>query len=81
MIDLDEYLRADLHEPVTAVLAAARGWRSDPSTDHVLALRDAIDALARDYVTFMDAADKYMSEDGEAAEIRGGSITGNRREP
>ncbi len=74
MTDLDEYRRAGLHEDVDAVLAAAQHWRDDPTTEHVLALREAIDALARAYVRFGDTVDEYKESDGTPAEIKHGNI-------
>ena len=75
MIDLDEYRRAGLDEDVDAVLAAATRWRDDPTTNNVMALREAIDALAVEFVAFNEAVDEYAQPDDRApGELRGGKI-------
>lgn len=75
MTDFDEYLRAGLHEETNAVLSAAQRWRADLSTTNVLALRDAIDALADAYVAWNSKVEEFMSEDGDGVELRGGLIS------
>ncbi len=74
MTDLDEYRRCGLHEDVNAVLSAAQRWRDDPSTDSVLALREAIDALARAYVDFGNAVDEYKGLPDEPSVLDHGGI-------
>ena len=69
MTDLDEYRRAGLHEDVDAVLSAAQRWRDDPSTNHVMAIREAIDALAGAYVDFNAAVEDFKGLPDEPAEI------------
>ncbi len=73
-MDLDEYLRCGLDEETNAVLSAAQRWRDDPNTDHVIALRDAIDALARAYVAFGEAVEEFKAGDGEPSELVHGRI-------
>ncbi len=73
---LDEYTRFGLQEQVGAILSAAQRWRDDPSTDHVIALRDAIDALARAYVAFGEAVEEFKGLPDEPAEIEGGTVVG-----
>ncbi len=76
MIDLDTYLRAGLNEETTAVLSAATRWRDDPTTNHVMALREAIDALAGAYVDWTRAVDDFKALPDEPALIEGGMVVG-----
>ena len=75
-MDLDQYLRAGLHEPADAVLSAATRWRDAPTTNHVLALREAIDALAGAYVDFNAAVEEFMGLPDVPAVIEGGMVVG-----
>ncbi len=75
-MDMDQYLRGGLDEQVNAVLSAATRWRDDPTTNHVMALREAIDALAGAYVAFGEAVDEFKALPDEPAVIEGGTVVG-----
>ena len=69
-MDLDQYLRAGLHEQVAAVIHTAQRWHESPSSiTRMDSMNAAIEALADAYVAFNDAVEEFKDGPDEPSEI------------